>query len=305
MNLNKIYYAIEVSKTGSISKAAKNLYTSQPAISMAINDLEKELGFKIFQRSQSGTKTTAKGLEYLIKCQDLIGKYKEIQRQYCSDNNDISELRISSQHFNFAVSAFMKLIEKYKDSPFKFYLKETTSLHAINHVENDYSDLSFIYINKSYREAIFNLFKEKSLTYVSIAKVIPHVFINKNHPLANKNLIKISDLYDYPMIIYEQDDTQILPEEFVNLPNHKQVIYTQDRGTTLGLISNTNSFNVGTGCLHPSNGFSNIKTVKLENPENLSMDIGYVYKSSRNLSKLCKEYLDLTKLELLHCLPNF
>lgn len=305
MNLNKIYYAIEVSKTGSISKAAKNLYTSQPAISMAINDLEKELGFKIFQRSQSGTQTTSKGLEYLIKCQDLISKYKEIQRQYCSDNNDISELRISSQHFNFAVSAFMKLIEKYKDSPFKFYLKETTSLHAINHVENDYSDLSFIYINKSYREAIFNLFKEKSLTYVSIAKVIPHVFINKDHPLANKNLIKISDLYDYPMIIYEQDDTQILPEEFVNLPNHKQVIYTQDRGTTLGLISNTNSFNVGTGCLHPSNGFSNIKTVKLENPENLSMDIGYVYKSSRNLSKLYKEYLNLTKLELLHCLPNF
>lgn len=305
MNLNKIYYAIEVSKTGSISKAAKNLYTSQPAISMAINDLEKELGFKIFQRSQSGTQTTSKGLEYLIKCQDLISKYKEIQRQYCSDNNDISELRISSQHFNFAVSAFMKLIEKYKDSPFKFYLKETTSLHAINHVENDYSDLSFIYINKSYREAIFNLFKEKSLTYVSIAKVIPHVFINKDHPLANKKLIKISDLYDYPMIIYEQDDTQILPEEFVNLPNHKQVIYTQDRGTTLGLISNTNSFNVGTGCLHPSNGFSNIKTVKLENPENLSMDIGYVYKSSKNLSKLCKEYLDLTKLELLHCLPNF
>lgn len=305
MNLNKIYYAIEVSKTGSISKAAKNLYTSQPAISMAINDLEKELGFKIFQRSQSGTQTTSKGLEYLIKCQDLISKYKEIQRQYCSDNNDISELRISSQHFNFAVSAFMKLIEKYKDSPFKFYLKETTSLHAINHVENDYSDLSFIYINKSYREAIFNLFKEKSLTYVSIAKVIPHVFINKDHPLANKKLIKISDLYDYPMIIYEQDDTQILPEEFVNLPNHKQVIYTQDRGTTLGLISNTNSFNVGTGCLHSSNGFSNIKTVKLENPENLSMDIGYVYKSSRNLSKLCKEYLDLTKLELLNCLPNF
>lgn len=305
MNLNKIYYAIEVSKTGSISKAAKNLYTSQPAISMAINDLEKELGFKIFQRSQSGTQTTSKGLEYLIKCQDLISKYKEIQRQYCSDNNDISELRISSQHFNFAVSAFMKLIEKYKDSPFKFYLKETTSLHAINHVENDYSDLSFIYINKSYREAIFNLFKEKSLTYVSIAKVIPHVFINKDHPLANKKLIKISDLYDYPMIIYEQDDTQILPEEFVNLPNHKQIIYTQDRGTTLGLISNTNSFNVGTGCLHPSNGFSNIKTVKLENPENLSMDIGYVYKSSKNLSKLCKEYLDLTKLELLNCLPNF
>lgn len=272
---------------------------------MAINDLEKELGFKIFERNQSGTQTTAKGLEYLIKCQDLISKYKEIQRQYAPDNKDISELRVSSQHFNFAVSAFMKLIDKYKDNSFKFYLKETTSLDAINHVENDYSDLAFIYINEPYRQAIFNLFKEKSLSYVTIAKVIPHVFINKDHPLANENLIKIDELYNYPMIIYEQNDTEILPEEFVNLPDHKQVIYTQDRGTTLGLISNTNSFNVGTGCLHPNSGFPNIKTVKLENPENLSMDIGYVYKSSKNLSKLCKEYLSLTKRELVHCLPNF
>lgn len=305
MNLNKIYYAIEVSKAGSISKAAKNLYTSQPAISMAINDLEEELGFKIFYRSSAGTRTTAKGLEYLLKCNEIISKYKDLQRQYSIEKNDITKLRISSQHFNFTVSAFIKLIDRYKDSPFKFYLKETTSLNAINHIENDYSDLAFIYINESYRDAIFNLFEEKQLTYVSIAEVIPHVFLNKNHPLANERLIKISDLYSFPMVIYEQDDTQILPEEFVMLPDHQQVIYTQDRGTTLSLISSTNSFNIGTGCLHSSTGFPNIKTVKLENPENLFMDIGYIHKSSNTLSKLCKEYLDLTKRELLHCLPDY
>lgn len=304
MNLNKIYYAIEVSKSGSISKAAKNLYTSQPAISMAINDLEEELGFKIFKRSNTGTKTTVKGLEYLLKCNEIISKYNDLQSQYSIEKSDSSKLRISSQHFNFIVSAFIKLIGRYEETPFKFYLKETTSLNAIDHIENDYSDLAFIYMNDPYREAILDLFKEKDLKYVSIAKVIPHVFINDNHPLAREKLIKISDLYDYPMVIYEQDDTQILPEEFVRLPDHKQVIYTQDRGTTLGLISSTNSFNIGTGCLHSSNGFPNIRAVKLENPENLFMDIGYVYKSSKNLSKLCKEYLDLTKLELLQCLPN-
>lgn len=304
MNLNRIYYAIEVSKTGSISKAAKNLYTSQPAISMAINALEKELGFKIFTRSKSGTHTTVKGLEYLIKCQDLIKKYKQIQRQYGKNTKDTTELRISSQHFNFAVSSFMKLVSKYEKSSFNFYLKETTSLKAIKHVENDYSELAFIYINDSYRKAIFDLFREKSLTYVSIAKVIPHVFLNKNHPLAKEKLIKVDRLYEYPMIIYEQDDTNILPEEFIRLPDHKQVIYTQDRGTTLGLIANTNSFNVGTGCIHPSNGYSNIKAIKLENPENLSMDIGYIHKSFASLSDICKEYLSLTKSELVQCLPS-
>ena len=305
MNLTKIIYAIEVSKTGSFSKAAKNLYTSQPAISMAINDLEKELGFKIFQRSQNGTHTTVKGLEYLLKCQDLISKYKEIQRQFLKDKSSSHELRVSSQHYNFVVSAFMTLIERYKDKDFKFYLKETTSLDAINHVENDYSELAFIYIHNSYKKAIFKLFEEKSLSYVSIAKVMPHIFVNKNHPLAKKKIVDIDSLYAYPMIIYEQDDTQILPEEFLRLPDHKQVIYTQDRGTALSIISNTNAFNIGTGCIKANIGFPDIRTVKLENPENLSMDIGYVYKSSNKLTDLCKEYLTLTKSELLVCLPDF
>ncbi|NVF11203.1 LysR family transcriptional regulator [Anaerococcus sp. AGMB00486] len=305
MNLTKIYYAIEVSKTGSISKAAKKLYTSQPAISMAINDLERELGFKIFKRSRAGTQTTAKGLEYLIKCQDLIKKYKEIQRQYAPINKDANELSVSSQHFNFAVSAFMKLISLHKEQVFKFYLKETTSLDAIRNVENDYSEIAFIYINDSYKKAIFDLFREKSLNYTSIAQVIPHVFLNKDHPLANKEVISIESLYDYPMIIYEQDESEILPEEFITLPNHKQIIYTQDRGTSLGLISNTKAFNIGTGCIHPNSGYDNIKTIRLENPDNLSMDIGYVYKAQRRLSPLCKQYLSLIKKELVLCLPDF
>lgn len=305
MNLTKIYYAIEVSKTGSISKAAKKLYTSQPAISMAINDLENELGFKIFRRSQSGTQTTAKGLEYLIKCQDLIKKYKEIQRQYGPNNKDVNELSISSHHFNFVVSAFMKLVTLYEDSSFKFYLKETTSLDAIRNVENDYSEIAFIYINDSYKKAIFDLFSEKSLTYTSVAQVIPHVFLNKNHPLADKKLISIEELYKYPMIIYEQNETEILPEEFVTLHDHNQIIYTQDRGTTLGLISNTNSFNIGTGCIHPNSGYDNIKTVRLDNPKELSMDIGYVYKSQAKLSPLCRKYLSLIRTELIQCLPDF
>ena len=106
------------------------------------------------------------------------------------------------------------------------------------------------------------------------------------------------------MIIYEQDETTILPEEFTNLPGHKQVIYTKDKGTTLSLIANSNAFNVGTGCIDPYSGFTNIKSIKLYNPENLSMNIGYIYKSSNKLSSLSKEFIDLTKTELINCLPE-
>lgn len=97
-----------------------------------------------------------------MKFQDTINKYTDLQRQYPIEDESVNKLIIYSQHFNFTVSPFAKFNEKYKDSPFKFYLKETISLSAINHIETDYSDLAFIYINESYREAILNLFKENT-----------------------------------------------------------------------------------------------------------------------------------------------
>ena len=304
MDLNKLQYAIDVSKTGSFSKTASKLYVSQPAISQAISDLENELGFDIFTRTNTGCQTTAKGLEFLLKCQDLIESYNTLQREYIDSKTSIgSSLRVSSQHYNFIVSSFIKLINKYKNDNFRFFLKESTSLEAIDHVEKGFSELAFIYVNSSHEEAIFSLFNKKKLTYRSMASVSPHVFLRDDHPLAKMELIKTDYLYDYPMIIYEQDETTILPEEFTNLPNHNQIIYTKDRGTTLSIIANTNAFNIGTGCIHSSSGFKNIKSIKLYNPENRSMDIGYIYKSSNNLKALAREFINLTKTELISCLP--
>lgn len=305
MDLNKILYAVEVSKTGSFSKAASKLYISQPAISQAIADLEKDLQFKIFERTNSGCQTTPRGLEFLIKCYELLSAYSSLEREYVGDGEiDGLSLRVSSQHYNFVVSAFIKILNKYENTNFKFYLKESTSLEAIEHVEKDYSDIAFIYINSSYEKAIFSLFKEKKLSYKTLANVRPYIFLKDDHPLANEEMIKIESLYDYPMIIYEQDETTILPEEFTTLPGHKQIIYTKDRGTSLSLIANSNAFNLGTGFIDPYSGFPNIKSIKLYNPEKLSMNIGFIYKLSHKISPLTQEFIDLTRKEIISCLPE-
>ena len=65
MKLEQISYILEIAKQGSIGKAAKKLYMSQPNLSMSIRMLEEELGFKIFDRSNSGVELTAKGMELL------------------------------------------------------------------------------------------------------------------------------------------------------------------------------------------------------------------------------------------------
>ncbi len=73
LDLYKIF--LEVAKTGSFSKGAKNLYMTQPAVSQAINQLERELNIRLFTRTPRGVVLTNEGqilFEYVSSAMNLI-----------------------------------------------------------------------------------------------------------------------------------------------------------------------------------------------------------------------------------------
>lgn len=72
MQLEQFRYANEIAKCGSITKAAKNLFVSQPSLTIAIQKLETELGFALFIRSSKGIQITPKGEEALATIQQIL-----------------------------------------------------------------------------------------------------------------------------------------------------------------------------------------------------------------------------------------
>ena len=72
-NILHLKYAVEVEKTGSISKAAENLYIAQPHLSKAIRELEGSLGAAIFNRTSKGVVPTKKGEGFFAICEEHIG----------------------------------------------------------------------------------------------------------------------------------------------------------------------------------------------------------------------------------------
>ncbi len=78
MRLEQLQYIVEIEKTGSISKAAENLYLTQPSVSAGVSSLEKELKFKIFKRTKSGVAPTAEGERVLLLAREILAKTQEI-----------------------------------------------------------------------------------------------------------------------------------------------------------------------------------------------------------------------------------
>ena len=72
MNIVHLKYAVEIARTGSLNKAAENLYMAQPNLSRAIKELEADLGIAIFERSSRGMVATPDGEEFLRYAKKIL-----------------------------------------------------------------------------------------------------------------------------------------------------------------------------------------------------------------------------------------
>ena len=75
MTLTQLNYIITIAETKSMNKAAEKLYVSQPSLTNAIKELEKELGITIFYRSGRGVTLTNDGAEFLLYAKQIYGQY--------------------------------------------------------------------------------------------------------------------------------------------------------------------------------------------------------------------------------------
>ena len=65
MKLQQLIYAVKVAECGSITEASRKLFVSQPSITAAISDLEKEMDVRIFDRTNKGVTVSEEGETFL------------------------------------------------------------------------------------------------------------------------------------------------------------------------------------------------------------------------------------------------
>lgn len=228
MNILHLKYAVEVEKAKSINKAAENLYMGQPNLSRAIKDLEEELGITIFNRSSRGMTITAEGEEFLSYAHSILEQVNEVEAIYKSKKHDRQKFTISvprASYISYAFSEFSKCIDSSK--PVDIYYKETNSSRAItNLLQNDYK-LAILRFQDTFDEYFKNLIEEKDLESKLITEFSYRLLVNKESPLAYKNIITPEDLSDYIEIAHGDPYVPSLP--YIDVMKREFVDYTDKR----------------------------------------------------------------------------
>ena len=222
MTLQQLRYIVTIVNCGSISDAAKQLFITQPSLSNAVKELEKEMGISIFNRSSKGIALSSQGMEFLSYARQVLEQAELLEQHYTNKKPVKRICSISTQHYAFAVNAFANLVSRQSTDEYEFTLRETRTYEIIDDVKNYRSELGILYINDFNRKVLEKLFKESGLVFHPLFRASPHVFISVSHPLSARKRVTIEDLEDYPFLAFEQGEKKLLLLLRGNTQHHTQ-----------------------------------------------------------------------------------
>jgi len=295
MTFQQLKYFIEVVNCGSISKAAKNLFITQPSLSAAIKDLESEVNIYLFTRTPKGINLTADGIEFLGYARQVVEQASLLEQRYLHKKPPRRLCSISTQHYAFAVNAFVNMVKKCGAEEYEFTLRETRTHEIIKDVKNLRSELGILYMNPFNQKVIEKLLRENGLTFHLLFTAKPHVFISVSNPLASKAHVTPKDLEDYPCLSFEQGEYNsfYFSEEILSTSFSKKSIRVSDRATIFNLMIGLNGYTISTGIVSADLNGENIIAVPLEVDD--YMDVGWIVHNSLQLTQQAVMYLDELK----------
>lgn len=292
-------YIIAIVQCGSISEAAKRLFVSQPSLSNAIKDAEAETGVEIFRRSARGITLTEDGSELLSYARQVVEQAELMEQRYLKAKPRRRICSVSTQHYAFAVEAFVRVISGLDADEYEFTLRETRTYEIIEDVRSFRSELGILYLSAFNERVIKKLLRESRLTFNTLFSADPHVFVSAAHPLSKKSAITLEELEEFPCLVFEQGEYNsfYFSEELLSTVPHRKIIHVSDRATLFNLLIGLNGYTVCTGILNSNLNGDNIVSVPLKTEER--MTVGWISHEKASLSSFALSYIE--ELKRLTC----
>lgn len=296
LKFKQMEYVLAVARTGSFSKAAKELYISQPNISSAINSLEEELGFQIFQRTNQGISVTTEGMVFLKHANNIVEEYQKIG--IIIGKEPYHRLSIISMFNHTLVSqAFSNLCYEYQHSTnIDFSIHSGSSSEIFEDVYMGKTQLGIVLVNRTTLDTYINTMSKKGLHFEKIKKMSMNVNIRYNHPLLQSQDFDFNKLSNFPFVNYYFNYVSDFPDIFsMGLINPDKMINVNEIDIRGQIVTTTNAFSIGCDFHPKSKRINEIVSIPIPNIE---VYLVLIYQENQYSEEL-QRFIQLLKEELL------
>ena len=305
MKLEHLRYALTISRCGSMSRAAQELFITQPHLSKCVKEIEAELHITIFIRQNDGVVPTEQGRQFLLHAARLVNEMDCMLRLYDSAQNDMLEFSISTVRSSLVMDCFLQFVNEHpKQSDTKFHIREGSNSMAINDVYTQTSCLGIVQVHNAERKEFLARLKAKNIHYKPIRSLERQVILSKNHPLLQTGRpIIIDDLYSYGLVRYgngllfgSENADNLWYNTFFDPGRITRQIFVYDRASLNNILAQTDYFTVGTSPSIRQEEIHNFVSVPLEehsHSTSFSAEMGYIYLETVPLPEQARQFIKL------------
>lgn len=294
MDYTALKYIITVDKYQSISKAAEELYLSQPNISKAIQNIEKEIGFSIFTRTSRGVTTTPEGKEFLKKAVKVVNNFEDFSKEFSSVKKQIFSMNVAHPKDIFFQNKVLDIAEKFSsENKIHINVLEGATEEIIDMILKDVVNLGIICVNEHDLAYYKKLLMLNNLDFKVNQPIKLKATMNRSNPLTRKKYVDKIELGSQTLITTNTNDYYKYYNEKYHLVLSNNVVKTSIGFNQLALLSK-----VPNSCLISLPISDEI--LKLYDCKMIDLESGigdwitlFVYKKTATLTKLELEFTNM------------
>ena len=261
-----------------------------------IQELEQEVGVTIFNRTNRGVTLTEEGRELVAQIAPLVDRSRKLSRYYSERRAaDRASLSVASQRYPFCAMAFVEFLHLLDEPHIQVSFKEMEMAAVIEQVAQQQSDLGVIFVSDMTEHFIRRILEGRNLEFHQLARLRPHVFMRRGHPLSGESSVTLEQLHQYPYAAFTQSDTNLnYAEEVVvgTAADFNQVVYVSDRATIYSVIAHTNCVSTGSGVMPEGYGDDRLLTIPLTSSVH-EMRLGYIKPRSVALTETGEKFVTI------------
>ena len=234
MNLNQLHYFSKLAEVEHYTKAAEELNISQPSLSHAIRELEKELGTKLFEKQGRGVVLTKYGRlfrEYADESLKILDTGIRKVRSLTGQTEGVVELAyiytLGSEFVPQLVSDFIRTHEELKVQ-FRFTVGNTSEV--IQGIKDERFDIGFCSMTE----------RESDISFTPVGTENLVVVVPKGHPLSDEEAVDLEQAAAYPQIFFTQNSglRPVVDRMFEQIRVKPKIAYEiEEDGSMAGLVA--------------------------------------------------------------------
>lgn len=201
MQLNQLKFLVAVDQYGSISRAAQELYISQSTVSLALINLEEEMGVSILSRSKRGISFTEEGKLILERARIIVSEIEQLTSIQFDGEALSGEVRVGgSSHFCMNIITDMVIQMKRLHPAVRISTKRQYVKDIVKSVAQKELDLGFINFTTLNEAAIRTELQRYQLEFLPVFQDKQHICASSHHPLTGKQNLSFSELLPYDLV---------------------------------------------------------------------------------------------------------